>query len=279
MRIINTKAIEEAVYELFLDSCVIPDPKLKVALNKARSRETQPVAQEILDQLMKNIDVAKANRMPLCQDTGMAVVFLDIGQEVHLEGELVTDAVNAGVRHAYKDGYYRKSVLDVLSRQNTTDNTPAIIHTRIVAGDKVHIQVAPKGFGSENMSALKMLTPAEGIDGIRSFVIDTVKNAGGNPCPPITLGIGIGGTFELCALNAKRALLRPLGEPSSDPTIALLERELLAKINHLKIGAMGLGGDTTALAVHIIEHPTHLAGLPVAVNVQCHCVRHGERIL
>lgn len=279
MRILQTKAVEEAVYKLFLDCCVIPDPKLKVALKQARGRETQPVAQEILDQLIKNIEVAKANNMPLCQDTGMAVVFLDVGQDVHLEGDLISDAVHEGVRRAYKDGYYRKSVLGALDRQNTTDNTPAIIHSRIVEGDEVRIQVAPKGFGSENMSALRMITPAEGLEGVKNFVLETVKKAGGNPCPPITLGIGIGGTFELSALNAKRALLRPLGEPSPDPEIAPLERELLAKINQLKIGAMGLGGDTTALAVHIIEHPTHLAGLPVAVNVQCHCVRHGERIL
>ncbi len=279
MRKINVKNIENAVYEMFLSACVRPDPRLKKILNDAAKSENNETAKSILSQLSKNIETADKSNVPLCQDTGMAVVFLDVGQDVFLEDGYVYDAVNQGVRRAYKDGYFRKSVLSPIERINTLDNTPAVIHTRIVPGDKVTINVAPKGFGSENMSKIKMITPADGLDGIIDFVIDTVKTAGGNPCPPICLGIGIGGTFELCALNAKRALVRELGEPSEDKNTAELERELLEKINSLDIGPMGMGGKTTALAVHIISSPTHLAGLPCAVNVQCHAVRHERRVL
>ena len=279
MRKIDVKTVESAVYEMFLKSCVRPDKNLKKTLQDAEGKETSSIARSILSQLSQNIDAAEGSNVPLCQDTGMAVVFLDIGQDVALEGEYIYDAVNRAVKKAYEDGYFRKSVLSAISRKNTLDNTPAVIHTKIIPGDKIIINVAPKGFGSENMSRIKMITPAEGLEGIVSFVLETVKLAGGNPCPPICLGIGIGGTFELCALNAKRALTRSLGELSGDEEIAMLEKRLLDEINSLGIGPMGMGGDTTALAVHIIESPTHLAGLPCAVNVQCHAVRHERRVI
>ncbi len=279
MRKIDVKAIENTVYEMFLSACVRPDPRLVGVLDSAIKKEESDTAKSILTQLQKNIEAADKSNVPLCQDTGMAVVFIDIGQEVLLEGEYLYDAINSGVRRAYKDGYFRKSVLSPIERVNTKDNTPAVIHTRIVPGDKVIINVAPKGFGSENMSKIKMITPADGLQGIIDFVLETVKSAGGNPCPPICLGIGIGGTFELCALNSKRALVRELGAPSPDAKTAELEKELLKKINELGIGPMGMGGKTTALAVHIISEHTHLAGLPCAVNVQCHAVRHEKRVL
>jgi len=276
LRKVNSTEIYTAVYNMFLESCVYPDESLESMLETARRKETIPHAKEILAQLLQNIKIASANNIPLCQDTGMAVVFADIGQDVHIEGEYIEDCINRAVKDAYTDGRFRMSVLTPIERKNTLTNTPAVIHVRIVKGNKIKISVAPKGFGSENMSRLKMLMPSDGIEGIKSFIIETVTKAGGNPCPPISLGIGIGGTFELAALNAKRALLRPLGQFSDDENIAQLEKELLDTINSLDIGPMGLGGNTTALAVNIIEHPTHIAGLPVAVNVQCHCVRHKE---
>ncbi len=279
MRIVDVKLIEEAIYEMFLTCCVHPDRALSGRIQDALAVEKSPIAQSILKQIQKNIEIADQNNVPLCQDTGMAVVFIDIGQEVSLKGEYINDAINNAVRRAYQDGYFRKSVLSPITRINTEDNTPAVIHTRIIKGDKIIIRVAPKGFGSENMSRIKMITPAQGIEGIYEFVLETVKNAGGNPCPPITLGIGIGGTFELCALNAKRALLRSLGESSEDEDIAVIEKKLLNDINKLGIGPMGMGGSTTALAVHIISAPTHLAGLPCAINVQCHSVRHESRTI
>lgn len=279
MQTINVNQIENAIYEMFLSCCVTPDKKLSQILNEASKTESSNSAKLILSQLQKNIEIAAKNNVPLCQDTGMAIVFIDIGQDVHLEGGYINDAINNAVRRAYNDGYFRKSVLSPITRINTNDNTPAVIHTSIIKGDKVIINVAPKGFGSENMSKIKMLTPAEGLQGIYDFVIDTVKGAGSNPCPPTSLGIGIGGTFELCALNAKRALLRPLGEPSKDKDIAQIEEKMLDDINELGIGPMGMGGNTTALAVHIISTPTHLAGLPCAVNVQCHSFRHERRVI
>lgn len=279
MRKLNVELIEEAVYEMFRSCCVVPDKKLSGKIKCAIDDESSEIAKSILKQLEKNIEIAEKNNVPLCQDTGMAVVFIEIGQQVYLEGEYINDVINRAVRRAYEDGYFRKSVLSPIKRVNTNDNTPAVIHTSIVKGDKVTINVAPKGFGSENMSRIKMITPAEGLEGIHQFVLDTVKNAGGNPCPPITLGIGIGGTFELAALNAKRSLTRPLGEPSEDEEIAKLEKRFLEDINKLGIGPMGMGGDTTALAVHIISAPTHLAGLPCAINVQCHSVRHAKRVI
>ena len=279
MRKVKVKDIENAVYEMFLSSCISPDENLSTALSDAILHESSNVAKSILKQLNKNIEIATSNNLPLCQDTGMAVVFLDIGQEVLLEGEHVVDAINNAVKRAYKDGYFRKSVLSPISRINTNDNTPAVIHTSIIKGDKVIINVAPKGFGSENMSKIKMLTPSQGLEGIYEFVQDTVKSAGGNPCPPITLGIGIGGTFEKCALNAKRALMRPLGEKSEDEEIAAIEKSILDKVNKLNIGPMGMGGKTTALAVNIISTPTHIAALPCAVNIQCHSLRHERRVI
>jgi len=276
MRIINSSMIHDTVYRMFLNSCVYPDKNLSIFLKKARDKEDLPHAKEILSQLLDNIKIAEDKKIPLCQDTGMSVVFLDIGQDVHIEGQYVIECVNDAVRDAYKDGGFRMSVLSAIGRENTKTNTPAIVHINIVKGSNIKISIAPKGFGSENMSRIKMITPAEGMTGIKSFIINTVKEAGGNPCPPISLGIGIGGTFELAALNAKKALLRPLGQNADDKKLASLEQELLSQINSLEIGPMGLGGKTTALAVNIIEHPTHLAGLPVAVNVQCHCVRHME---
>lgn len=279
MRKIDVNTIENAVYEMFLSACVKPDKKLKKILEAAGKEETSETARSILSQLSKNIDAAGKNNVPLCQDTGMAVVFLDIGQEVQFTGGYIYDAINSGVRKAYGDGYFRKSVLSPIERINTGDNTPAVIHSSIIPGDKVIINAAPKGFSSENMSRIKMITPAEGLEGIKGFVLETVEIAGGNPCPPICLGIGIGGTFEQCALNAKRALMRPLGEQSEDEKIAELERSLLQDINKLGIGPMGMGGATTALAVSIISASTHLAGLPCAVNVQCHAVRHERRVI
>ena len=276
IRHINSSEIYNTVYNLFIESCVFPDEKLGQFLVNAREAETIPHAVEIFDQLIENISIAGEKNIPLCQDTGMAVVFLEIGQDVHIEGEYVEDCINRAVMDAYTNGKFRMSVLSAIERKNTQTNTPAVIHTSIVEGSSIKISVAPKGFGSENMSRIKMLSPSDGIDGIKKFIINTVKSAGGNPCPPISLGIGIGGTFELAALNAKKALLRPLGESAKDEKTAELEREMLDKINSLGIGPMGLGGSTTALAVNIIEHPTHIAGLPVAINVQCHCVRHKE---
>ncbi len=279
IRTIHSDKIYETVYSLFLQSCVYPDENLKPMLEAAEKNEDIPHAKTILSQLLENIVTASQKQIPLCQDTGMAVVFMEIGQDVHIEGEYLNDAVNRAVKDAYKDGSFRMSVLSALKRENTQDNTPAVLHVSIAKGDRIKIYAVPKGFGSENMSKIKMLTPSEGIEGIKDFITDTVRQAGGNPCPPISLGIGIGGTFETAALNAKKALLRPLGEHSKDNDIAELEKELLNTINAMGIGPMGLGGKTTALAVNIIECPTHIAGLPVAVNVQCHCVRHKEAVI
>ncbi|HCS72876.1 MAG TPA: fumarate hydratase, partial [Clostridiales bacterium] len=252
---------------------------VKKLLIEAQKKEESPFGAQILGQILDNIDVSKEEQLPLCQDTGMAVVFLEIGQDVHISGGNLTEAVNEGVRRGYQKGYLRKSVLSPLKRVNTGDNTPAIIHTEVVEGGQLKITVAPKGFGSENMSRLVMLKPADGIEGVKKFVLDTVTKAGANPCPPIILGIGIGGTMEKAAYIAKKALLREAGKPNSDQELADLEQELLQKINAAGIGPQGLGGRTTALAVHIETFPTHLAGLPVAINVQCHAARHAEAIL
>ncbi|NLG37512.1 MAG: fumarate hydratase [Clostridiales bacterium] len=279
MRELPVSRIEEAVRELFLDCCRRPDPALPGLIGEALARESSPMGREVLSQLLDNIDAAARTGLPLCQDTGMAVVFLDAGQDVHFTGGSLEDAVNAGVRRAYREGFFRKSVLSPLARENTGDNTPAVIHTRIVPGDAVRLRVAPKGFGSENMSRVAMLTPSAGREGVLAFIVDAVRRAGSNPCPPVVVGAAVGGTFEQCAMMAKEALLRPLGRPSDDPELAAIERELLTRINALGIGPMGFGGDTTALAVHIASAPTHIAGLPAAVNIQCHCVRHGETLL
>lgn len=278
MRTIQSDAVKQAVCRLFLSSCKMPGSDALDAIEAACGTETCPPAKEALRQLVDNARIARETGMPYCQDTGMAVVFVDLGQDVHVEGSL-PDAINNGVREAYEQGYLRKSVLDPLTRKNTGDNTPAVIHYRIVPGDRLHIAAAPKGFGSENMSRLAMLKPSDGAQGIRTFVLDSVKAAGGSPCPPVVLGVGIGGTFELCALLAKRQLLRPIGSTNEDDTLAQMELALKQEINALGIGALGFGGQHYCLAVHIEKHPTHIAGLPVAVNFQCHAARHAQTTL
>jgi fumarate hydratase subunit alpha len=279
MKEIPTEAITNTVEKLCIEACYNLGDDVKGLLQQARQGEESPFGISILDQLLQNIDTSKAENLPICQDTGMAVVFLKIGQDVHIVGSSLTDAVNEGVRRGYQKGYLRKSVLTPLKRVNTGDNTPAVIHIEITEGEHLKIIVAPKGFGSENMSRLGMLKPSDGVEGVKRFVLDTVIQAGANPCPPIILGIGIGGTMEKAAYISKKALLRKAGEPSPDPELASLEKELLETINRTGIGPQGLGGKTTALAVHIDTYPTHLAGLPVAVNVQCHAARHAEAIL
>ncbi len=250
------------------------------AFNRALGDEISLTGKEILSQLITNAEIARENNVPMCQDTGFAVVFLELGQEVCITGGDLYNAVNEGVRRGYTEGYLRKSIVGhPLDRKNTGDNTPAVIHTTIVPGDSLKITIAPKGGGSENMSGIKMLKPAEGVEGIKNFIMDTVKAAGPNPCPPIILGIGIGGTFEKAALLAKEALLRPLGQPSHLPDVAELENEVMEMVNSLGIGPQGLGGKTTALAVHIEIYPCHIASLPVAVNINCHAARHKEAVL
>lgn len=279
MRIIDTKEIENCVYRLALAAGVRLVPSCRAALEKAERTETSPAARFALSTLLENGSVAAQERMPICQDTGMAVVFLEIGQQVFLQGKLLCDAVNDGVRRAYKDGYFRKSVCDPLTRVNTADNTPAVLHTEIVAGDKISVTFLPKGFGSENMSRLYMLTPAAGVQGAIDAVVETVKIAGSRPCPPVYIGVGIGGTFDTCALLAKKALTREIGSFNPREDVAEIERECLRRINGLSIGCQGFGGDVTALGVSCEIAPTHIAGLPVAVNVQCHCVRCEKEVL
>jgi fumarate hydratase subunit alpha len=239
--------------------------------------EESPTGKEIISMLLENARIAREEGIPICQDTGFAVVFIDLGQDVHLVGGDLNEAVADGVRRGYGDGYLRKSILgDPIKRVNTGDNTPPVIHLTMVPGEKVRIVVAPKGGGSENMSAVRMLKPADGIEGVKDFVMETAENAGGNPCPPIVVGVGIGGTFEKCAYLAKKALLRPLGERHSDPFYAEVEEELLKRINNSGVGPQGLGGRVTALDVHVETHPCHIASLPAAVNLNCHATRHGE---
>jgi len=278
MRAIDTQQIKEKVKSLLLESSYNIGEKMFELLKKNCELEINSVSKSVLAQIIKNDEIALNENIPICQDTGMAVIFLEIGQEVYLTGKNLCDAVNEGVREAYDVGYLRKSVVDdpIFNRTNTNDNTPAIVYTDIVPGSNVKITVAPKGFGSENMSAIKMLRPSDGVEGVKNFVIDTVKNAGPNPCPPIVLGIGIGGTFEKCAYMAKKALTRELGQHNISFEYLNLEKELLEEINKLNIGPAGLGGKTTALAVHIEYFPTHIAGLPVAVNICCHAYRHGS---
>lgn len=279
MREISVGAITQCVKRLCIKACCeLPGPLIS-ALQRALGQERSETGRDVLSQLIENAGAAMECGSSSCQDTGMAVVFLDIGQEVHFTGGNLYDAVNEGVRQGYRDGYLRKSVLHPITRQNTGDNAPSVIHTRLVEGEAVSITVAPKGFGGENMSALCMLTPSQGLTGVYGFVVDTVKRAGANPCPPIIVGVGIGGTFEAAALLAKRQLLRDVGKPSPDGQVAEMERELLGRINALGIGPMGLGGTITALAVHIGVMPTHIAGLPVAVNIQCNAARHASEVL
>lgn len=281
MRNISVDQIRETVTELFLGANRYIGQDVTEKIEHFKRLEASPVGRNVLDQLLENNRIAAEDKVPICQDTGMAVVFVDLGQDVHLEGGDFEEAIQEGVRQAYEKGYFRKSVVGepLFNRVNTKDNTPAVIHTRIVPGDKVHILATAKGFGSENMSALKMLVPADGIEGVKNFVLQTVKNAGPNPCPPIVVGIGIGGTFEQAALMAKRMTARPLNEDNPDPRYAELEKELLEKINRLGIGPAGIGGNTTALKVNIEYAATHIAGLPVAVNICCHAARHAERTI
>ncbi|WP_102410681.1 fumarate hydratase [Beduinella massiliensis] len=279
MREIHVQQIEDTLYALCRSACCEIGDDVLALLEDGLRRERSPFGRDILRQLIENDRLACERQMPICQDTGMAVVFLDVGQDVHLTGGDLTEAVNAGVRRAYRDGCFRNSVLTPLERVNTGDNTPAVLHVRILPGEQVHITVAPKGFGSENMSRLGMLTPSQGREGVLDFVVETVRLAGANPCPPVVVGVGIGGTAESCMLLAKRQLTRSVGAPSLDPNLAEMERELLARINRLGIGPQGLGGDVTALAVHVAQTPTHIAGLPVAVNMQCHAARHKEATL
>ncbi len=279
MKEIHVDNIIETVAELCIEACCYLGNDIKTLLRNAREQEVSQFGQNILDQLLENIRLAEELELPLCQDTGMAVVFLDIGQDVHIIGGNLYQAIHEGVRRGYRQGYLRKSVLTPIERINTGDNTPAVIHTEIVPGDQLKITVAPKGFGSENMSRLKMLKPADGLPGIKDFILETIIIAGGNPCPPIIVGVGIGGTMEKAAYIAKKALLRQGGTYNSDPIIANLEKEMLNKINKTGIGPQGLGGKITVLAVNIETYPTHIAGLPVAVNIQCHVARHKEAVL
>ncbi len=278
LRTINVDEITKNIKEMCIEANHFLSPDMKSALEKARKEEVSPLGGQILAQLEENLQIAADAMIPICQDTGMACIFLEIGQDVHFEGGFLEDAVNEGVRQGYVEGYLRKSVVgDPLIRENTKDNTPAILHTKIVKGNKVKIKVAPKGFGSENMSRVFMLKPAQGIEGVKEAVLAAVEDAGPNACPPMVVGVGIGGTFEKCALMAKEALTREVGRHSEIPYVKKLEEELLEKINGLGIGPGGLGGTTTALAVNIDTYPTHIAGLPVGVNICCHVNRHVVR--
>lgn len=279
MRTVFTSEIENTVYRLALKAGIRLTPSAKGALDRAAQAESNELAQYALNLMTKNAEIAECERLPVCQDTGLCVVMLEIGQDVRLDGVPVAEAVNEGVRRAYRDGYFRKSCCDPLTRVNTQDNTPAVLYTEIVPGETVKISVLPKGFGSENMSKLTMLTPAAGKEGILNAIVAAVKDAGSRPCPPVIVGVGIGGTFDKCAYLAKKALLRPVGQPSERADVRALEERALAEINALQIGAQGFGGTTTALGVAIEVLPTHIAGLPVAVNMQCHCARCEEEVL
>ena len=279
MREISAQAVTEAVSRLCIRANRNLPRDVQCCIRERAAAEDWPQAREILERIVENFEMAQRNAMPICQDTGMACVFLKIGQEVHICGDL-EDAVHEGVRRGYREGYLRKSVVrDPLNRVNTGDNTPAVIHYEIIPGDKLEITVAPKGFGSENMSALKMLKPSDGVEGVVDFVLQTVLDAGPNPCPPMVVGVGIGGTFEKAAYLAKKALLRPVGSSHAESYYSALEQELLQRINGLGIGPQGFGGATTALAVNIETYPTHIAGLPVAVNISCHVTRHESEVL
>lgn len=280
MRTIHVEEIITNVKEMCIEANHYLTEDMKEALKRSSKEEEAPLGKQILGQLEDNLEIAAKDRIPICQDTGMAVVFLEVGQDVHIEGGLLTDAINEGVRQGYKEGFLRKSVVgDPIFRENTKDNTPAVIHYDIVEGNQIKITVAPKGFGSENMSRVFMLKPADGIEGVKNAILTAVKDAGPNACPPMVVGVGIGGTFEKCAFLAKKALTRPINKRSSVSYVCEIEEELLGKINRTGIGPGGLGGSTTALAVNIETYPTHIAGLPVAVNICCHVNRHCVRIL
>lgn len=280
MRTVQASEITKNIREMCIEANHFLSDDMKKVFDESVKREESPLGKQILNQLQENLEIAGRDMIPICQDTGMAVVFIKVGQEVHIEGGNLTDAIDEGVRQGYVDGYLRKSVVrDPIDRVNTKDNTPAIIHYEIVDGDQVDITVAPKGFGSENMSRLYMLKPADGLDGIRNAILETVKLAGPNACPPIVVGVGIGGTFEKCAILAKKALTRDLNSSSEIPYVKELENEMLEKINNLGIGPAGLGGTMTALGVNIETYPTHIAGMPVAINICCHVNRHIRRTI
>lgn len=280
MRRINTKRITETVKRLFIEANTTLAADTVNALQCALDREESPIGRQVLTKILQNVDIAQSDALPICQDTGLAVLFVEVGQDVRIMGGDLRAAIEEGVRQAYTDGYLRKSLCDPLTRANTLDNTPAIIHTEIVSGDRLRIIAMPKGGGSENMSRAKMLTPSAGIDGIKTFVLETVEKAGANPCPPIIVGVGIGGSLEQACTLAKKALLRPVGEKNgSDERLARMENDLYEKINATGIGPAGLGGRITTLAVHAEMMPCHIASLPVAVNIQCHVARHQEEIL
>ena len=280
MRNVHVDIVTENVKKMCIEANYYLSEDMKKVFNQAVEDEKSPLGKQILNQLKENLDIASKDMIPICQDTGMAVIFIQVGQEIHFEGGNITDAINEGVRRGYIDGYLRKSVVkDPIFRENTNDNTPAVIHYEIVDGDKIDITVAPKGFGSENMSRVFMLKPADGIEGVKEAVLTAVKDAGPNACPPMVVGVGIGGTFEKCAILAKKALTRNLEESSSISYVRDLEVELLEKINKLGIGPGGLGGTKTALAVNVETYPTHIAGLPVAINICCHVNRHVHRII
>ena len=280
MRTISSDDITKEVKRLCIEAKLYLGEDVLTCIESNLPKEQNPVGKDILNILIENANIAKEKAIPICQDTGMAVFFVQLGQEVIIEGKTIEEAINDGVRKGYEEGYLRKSVVHPLTRKNTKDNTPAIIHYEMVKGDKLVIEFAPKGFGSENMSKLKMLKPSDGVDGIKKFIIETVKEAGPNPCPPIVVGVGIGGTVDKCAQIAKKALLRDVGKYNyKDSYIADLEIELLKEINSLGIGPQGLGGNTTALAVNIETFPTHIAGLPVVVNINCHASRHKKVVI
>lgn len=280
MREIQCSKITEVVRKLCIEANEHLPEDVKCAIKTARKEEDGEIAKGILDNIIENYEIADRENVPICQDTGMAVVFMEIGQDVHITGGDLTECVNEGVRQGYTDGYLRKSVVkDPIRRGNTGDNTPAILYTEIVPGEQIRITVGPKGFGSENMSRIMMFKPSAGLEGIKDFIIETVKFAGPNPCPPMVVGVGIGGTFDRCALLAKKALMRPLGSSNKDPFYADLEKELLLKINSLGIGPQGLGGRTTAIGLNIETFPTHIAGMPCAVNINCHVTRHKTEVI
>ena len=278
MRTINVKDIKETVAKLCKQACYVVTPDLKAAFTKAQTTESSSLGKDILGKILQNAKLAEEGIAPICQDTGMTVVFVEIGQDVHIEGGYIEDAINEGVAKGYTEGYLRKSVVaePLFERKNTTNNTPAVIHTRIVPGDKFKIKVAPKGFGSENKSVLKMLVPADGIEGVKKVFLEAVKYAGPNACPPMTIGVGIGGTMDKAALLAKQAAVRPVDSKNADARYAKLEDELLELASKTGVGPQGLGGDTTAIKVNVEWYPTHIAGLPVAININCHAARHAD---
>lgn len=280
VRSIDTSIITEQIKEMCIEATHYLSEDMNDALKEATAAETSEIGKKILNQLQENLKIAKEEMIPICQDTGMAVIFMEIGQDVHFEGDYLEDAIHEGIRRGYTEGYLRKSIVkDPILRENTKDNTPAVIHYSIVPGDKVKITFSPKGFGSENMSRIFMLKPADGIEGVKNAILTAVFDAGPNACPPMVIGVGIGGDFEKAAILAKQALTRNIKEHSPIPYVCELEKEMLEKINHLGIGPGGLGGNTTALAVNINTYPTHIAGLPVAINICCHVNRHAVRIL